>query len=204
MKLKYVLGLVPILFILLSQVVYAQWWDVNWRYRIPINITERSGNNLTDFQVNITIVDVLPLIYSGKMRPDLGDIRFTYVYPNGTEVKIPYWIESYPINWSGNAVYKIGTTCIPLNDSGWSYFDSLLSGATNYGTNRWNSYDPWSCDNCDMYIEINLTLIGTFNSVQIWIGSDDGHALWVNGKYVGSCGGSGGNICHVGGTCSRT
>jgi Uncharacterized conserved protein len=28
------------------------------------------------------------------MNPDCSDIRFTYLYPNNTEVEIPYWIES--------------------------------------------------------------------------------------------------------------
>jgi Domain of unknown function (DUF2341). len=39
-------------------------------------------------------VDTALLIAQGKMKPDCSDIRFTYLYPNNTEVEIPYWIES--------------------------------------------------------------------------------------------------------------
>jgi len=58
-------------------------------YRIPINITERSGSNLADYQVLITI-NTQALISAGKMRSDCGDIRFTDANRN----PLSYWIES--------------------------------------------------------------------------------------------------------------
>ena len=64
------------------------WWNSSWKYRIPINITENSGDDLTDFQVPIEI-DTKVLIDAGKMRPDLGDIRF--IDPSGQE--LPHWVE---------------------------------------------------------------------------------------------------------------
>jgi len=70
----------------------TSYYFTDFQYRIPITIKENSGNNLTDYPINITI-DTASLISSGKMRLDCGDIRFTYVYPNGTEIKIPYWID---------------------------------------------------------------------------------------------------------------
>jgi len=62
----------------------------SFKYRIPINITENSGNNLTDYQV-LLIINTQQLISQGKMRSDCSDIRFTYYNStSNTEVKIPY------------------------------------------------------------------------------------------------------------------
>ena len=65
------------------------WWDSNWNYRIPIDITENSGNTLTNFQILVTIDTASP-IFSGKMRGDGGDIRFI----NASGTLIPHWVES--------------------------------------------------------------------------------------------------------------
>jgi len=60
--------------------------------------------------------------------------------------------------------------------------------------------DNWpSCDDCDFYVRIKLYL-SKLSSVQIYINSDDGHWLWVNGKYIGHAGGG----CHDSGTAKRT
>ena len=48
------------------------WWNASWHYRKPINITEQSGNNLTNYQVAINIS------YDSDMQPDFSDLRFTY------------------------------------------------------------------------------------------------------------------------------
>ena len=66
--------------------------SVEWKYRIPIHITETVGKEYTDVPVQL-VIDTESLINSGKMRPDCGDIRFYYVDPaTGDETKIPYWI----------------------------------------------------------------------------------------------------------------
>jgi len=70
----------------------TSWGNDSWNYRKPITITEQSGNDLTDYQVKLTI-DTATLISEGKMNSDCSDIRFYYVNSSG-EYKIPYWIES--------------------------------------------------------------------------------------------------------------
>ncbi len=88
-------GIRPLLFyfFLLFLPVALSWWNYSWKYRIPITIQENSGNTLTDYQVQL-VIDTASLISQGKLRSDCGDLRFTYLYSNGTEVEIPYWIES--------------------------------------------------------------------------------------------------------------
>ena len=63
-------------------------------YRRAIAIHENSGEDLCDYQVNLT-VDTAELIKEGKMRQDCGDIRFKYYNStSGEEGEISYWIES--------------------------------------------------------------------------------------------------------------
>jgi hypothetical protein len=52
-----------------------KWWNKSWKYRKGINITEQSGDNLTDYQINVTL-NTSELIQDGKLQPDCSDIRF--------------------------------------------------------------------------------------------------------------------------------
>ncbi|NPA33663.1 MAG: DUF2341 domain-containing protein [Chlorobi bacterium] len=63
---------------------------LNFDYRVPITITENSGNTLLEYQVLI-VVNTASLISAGKMQPDCDDIRFTDF---SGAVALPYWIES--------------------------------------------------------------------------------------------------------------
>jgi hypothetical protein len=65
------------------------WWNSNWYYRIPIEITDNSGNDLTNYQI-LVIIDTASPISAGKMKVNGEDIRFA----NATGVLIPHWIES--------------------------------------------------------------------------------------------------------------
>jgi Uncharacterized conserved protein len=64
-------------------------------------------------------VNTTNLISAGKMRSDCGDIRFTYLYPNNTEVEIPYWIES-GCN-TANTIIWIKVPYIPANGNATVY-----------------------------------------------------------------------------------
>lgn len=73
---------------------YAEYVETSvqqgWSYRIPITITEQSGNDLTDYSV-LVVIDTASLINAGKMKSDGGDIRF---YASDGTTSLPYWIES--------------------------------------------------------------------------------------------------------------
>ncbi|MEM4935127.1 MAG: DUF2341 domain-containing protein, partial [Thermoplasmata archaeon] len=69
---------------------FSQSWLSDWQYRIPITITERSGNTLTDYQI-LVVINTQNLISQGKMRSDCGDIRFT---DSDGITLLNYWIES--------------------------------------------------------------------------------------------------------------
>jgi len=68
----------------------AAWWNDLWQYRKPIAMTNSSGSNLTDFQVKaLSGVNLSADISAGKIKSDLGDLRFTDI--NGET--LPYWVE---------------------------------------------------------------------------------------------------------------
>lgn len=69
-------------------VLRSNWFLEKWNFRRLIEIEERSGEDLTEYQLPINIS------YSPGMRSDFSDIRFTYYNESsGEEFKIPYWIE---------------------------------------------------------------------------------------------------------------
>jgi len=97
---------------------------------------------------------------------------------------------------SAEAYYGTGTTCLNTADN-----ISFPDTPNSYGGNSWWTTDFFGpCDNCDYYVRLYLNFSAVKpDRVQIEIRSDDGQFLWVNGKYIGSCGGA----CHQGGTCQN-
>ncbi|RLC80189.1 MAG: hypothetical protein DRI61_06325, partial [Chloroflexi bacterium] len=69
------------------------WWNTSFKYRIPITISEQSGNDLSDYQIKITI-DTQSLINQGKMQSDCDDIRFAWFNSSNQSEEISYWLES--------------------------------------------------------------------------------------------------------------
>ncbi|MEM4773003.1 MAG: DUF2341 domain-containing protein [Nanoarchaeales archaeon] len=72
-----------------------------FKYRIPITIKENSGNNLTDYQILVTL-DTASLISQGKMRSDCGDIRFT---DSDGITLLNYWIEPNTCNTENTRIW---------------------------------------------------------------------------------------------------
>ena len=66
------------------------WWDISWGYKKPITLTETSGADLTDYQVNLTI-DTQSIINQSKMNSDCSDIRFI---DSDNVTELSYWIQS--------------------------------------------------------------------------------------------------------------
>ncbi len=133
------------------------WYDYDWLYRKPINITNPNNEDLKDFQINLTI-DTQTLISQGKMNTTCQDIRFTYYNETSKQEKpIPYWIESgcdtsNTIIWikvpllkanSNTTVYMYYGNNDTLSDENpdevFIFFDDFESGSLD--TSKWND-DP--------------------------------------------------------------
>ncbi|MFA6306197.1 MAG: DUF2341 domain-containing protein [Patescibacteria group bacterium] len=86
-----------------STAVEAGWWNDSWQYRKAINITNDSGAELVDFQTLVlSAVNLSADITAGKIRADLGDLRFV----NYLGEVLPYWIEDITATTTVNAWVK--------------------------------------------------------------------------------------------------
>ncbi|MEM1804766.1 MAG: DUF2341 domain-containing protein [Nanopusillaceae archaeon] len=164
--------------------------DPKYRYRIPIVIEERSGRDLVDVVIPLRL-NLGEYIKSGMMRSDCLDIMFTD-YDGYT--RIPFWVEKCndkdwkiiekQVTVETRADYSIGTTDLELRDN-----INFPETPISYGDNYYNTYDPWTCNYCSMYIRVYLKYNPSDGSgpqvASIRIRSDDDQALWVNGKLVG-------------------
>lgn len=79
-------GLILVCYISLT----AAWWNPDYSYRKPVNLTEQASQDLVNHQVRVNL-DTSSLISNGKMRSDCGDLRFVNSSDTG---KLDYWIES--------------------------------------------------------------------------------------------------------------
>ncbi|MEM1684877.1 MAG: DUF2341 domain-containing protein, partial [Nanopusillaceae archaeon] len=130
------------IFLVLSLVLsisFSQSWLSDWQYRIPITITERSGNTLTDYQV-LVVINTQNLISQGKMRSDCGDIRFT---DSDGITLLNYWIES-GCN-SANTRIWVKVPNIPANSNKTIYLYYGNPSATSMSNPKtvWLFFEDW-------------------------------------------------------------
>ena len=89
----------------MTSVSIEYWWDTSWTKRKKIIIQENSGNDLTDYQVKLTVS------YDSDMQSDFDDLRFIDPYGN----ELDYWMEGYTASTSATVWVKIPS--IPKNST---------------------------------------------------------------------------------------
>ena len=147
---KLLPGLVVILVFLVGFAVYksqqatdarAGWFNDRWGYRKKVTITNGSGGELTDFQVEVTL-DTASLITASKMQSDCDDLRITDV--NGKV--LPHWIEeSNP--GCNDAATKIWFKHPILSTAGASiyvYYGNSSVGNTEDGNEIFEFFDDFN------------------------------------------------------------
>lgn len=130
-----------------SQPLEAAWWNDSWAYRKSIAITNSSGSDLTDFQVKVLSgVDLSAYVTAGKVRSDLGDLRFTdingevlsYWIEDTTSSSVDVWVKMYSIPTTGATVYMYyGNPSVGSVQSGNDVFE--LFDDFNNGFNDWTT-----------------------------------------------------------------
>jgi len=122
------------------------WWDTNWQYRKSIQIDNTLNSRaLTDYPVSIAF-DAGSLISAGKMKSDLGDLRF---YDPDSSTVLNYWIESMPtpdqpaspdvMNWK----YPSNPLSIPTYGYTDTVHPKVLYFPSGYdGYKYWMFYEP--------------------------------------------------------------
>ncbi|MFH1421804.1 MAG: DUF2341 domain-containing protein [Planctomycetota bacterium] len=99
------------------------WWNQNWKYRKPVEITNNSTENLSDHQVKMQ-VDYI----AGGLNSDFSDLRFTDIVGN----PLFYWIESYVASTSAVVWVKIPSIAASGDVTIWMYYgNSVASSASD-------------------------------------------------------------------------
>ena len=65
------------------------WWDANLPNKRALTVTEKTGSDLRDVQVKVTL-DTAAMVSAGKLRSDCGDLRFV----DPVHGSLPYYIAS--------------------------------------------------------------------------------------------------------------
>lgn len=168
-SLALILITLPILYLVYKYKPKAEaaWWDETWLYRKAVNITNSSGENLTDFQVSFTL-DTASLISSGKMQSDCDDIRITDSQGN----LLPHWIEENNPGCNNSAT-KIWTKVPSLPTSGatvYVYYGNSSATNTQNGENVFEFFDDFETGYLDTTNKWNIDE-GSQNSIEYYDGS---------------------------------
>lgn len=74
--------------LLISASITSAWWNSSFEYRTPINVTEESGQDLQNYQIELS-VNTESIIENDKMENDCSDMRFA----NSSDNELDYWIQ---------------------------------------------------------------------------------------------------------------
>jgi Concanavalin A-like lectin/glucanases superfamily/Domain of unknown function (DUF2341)/Fibrinogen beta and gamma chains, C-terminal globular domain len=127
-------------------VVEATWWNDTWSYRQSITITNSSGGDLTDFQVQVLNNVDLSSLSTSKLQADLGDLRFTdinhrilpYWIEDNTISSVDVWIKIPSISTTGTTIYMYyGNTNAPDAQSGNQVFE-FFDDFDSLDTSKWD------------------------------------------------------------------
>ncbi len=93
-----------------SNPLLRNWWNLNWKYRVPINITYTGSSTLTNYQILVTLSSSFDW---SNMSSTGADIRFV----DSEGKSLPYWIEywdygSKALIWVNVSRIEPGTTTI--------------------------------------------------------------------------------------------
>ena len=159
-------------------VLKEKTWHDKWVFRQQINITEQSGKNLTDYQVNITI-NTETLIAQHKMNSDCSDMRFI----DNESKNVSYWIESgcnttltrvwLKINLSAYSTKSIYVYYGNFNTSNTSNFDKVFTKEYD----ETNLEAEWHMDagsGITVYDNTSNNIDGTFYGSPTWNSYDGG------------------------------
>jgi len=104
----------------MTSVTIEYWWDSSWAKRRKITITENSGNDLTDYQLEITVA------HDADMQPDYDDLRFI----DSSHNELNYWIEDDTVD---PATVWVKIPSIPMSSTTtvYMYYGNALASAVS-------------------------------------------------------------------------
>ena len=129
-----------------------------WQYRKKITVQENAGQNLTDYQVKLTVHygsgsdSGLDIYLDQKCRSDFGDIRFT---KDDGETLLDYWMEEKVD--SDYAIFWIEVPNIPANGTAdiYIYYGNSDAVYDGDGAQVFDVFDDFSTDTLSQYVLID-------------------------------------------------
>ena len=121
------------------------WWDPDWDYRRPIDVTEQTGSDLTDYQVKI-VLDTESLISAGKMNADCSDIR---IVDSDDSTKLPYWIADGTCNSSSTEIWTKLDLTASSTKTIYVYYGNSGATSESNGDNVFNFFDDFEGTSLD-------------------------------------------------------
>ena len=120
------LSVVVIMIFIIGDVSADDWWNSDWKYKKKVNITEGSGETLSDYQVLIELNSTN--FNFTNARPSGEDIRFVDSDVN----KLNYWVEEWDV-WAKKAKIWVKVPKISANkkEDIWMYYGN--EGAMDAG-----------------------------------------------------------------------
>lgn len=161
----------------------SNWYDIAWKYRQSIAITNNAGSTLTNYQIPITI-NTAQLVSGSKMKTDCADIRIFDSSGNN----LPYWIASAPTaNTCNQTNTKIWTKLSSLTTSGdtlYIYYGNSSASAVNNGNNVFITFGDFTTGST-LPAGWTKTDIGTSGSASVGSGvltisNTNGEDVWYN------------------------
>lgn len=158
----------------------TNWFDVNWKYRQSIGITNTSSSTLTDYQVPI-FVDTSSLV-SSKMKSDCSDIRIT----DSVGATLSYWIATSPSSDAcGQTNTKIWVKVPSLSTSGttlYLYYGNSSASAQSNGNNVFNTFADFTIGTSlpSNWTKLDIGTSGTYSvgTSRLTISNTNGEDLW--------------------------
>ncbi|MBN2101901.1 MAG: DUF2341 domain-containing protein, partial [Candidatus Aenigmarchaeota archaeon] len=97
------------------------WLETSWPYRRPINITENTGEELSDYQIYY-VFDTTPYIASGVMNSSCKDIMFS----DYTGANLPYFLEPGTCNTTNTSIWiKVSNIAASENTTIYLYYGNM-------------------------------------------------------------------------------
>ena len=156
----------------------------NWQYRREVTISNPNANNLTDFQVKITL-NSTNFDFS-KANADGSDIRFT---ADDGETLLPYWIEKWD-STSEEAVIWVKVPSIPANGQVtiYMYYGNSEAVSESDPESVFEFFDDFSTDPTGRYTEYGGTGVFSWDSENERLKGDAGTAdtnyYYVNDSFT--------------------
>jgi len=139
----------------MTSVSIEYWWDSSWTKRKKIMIEENSGNDLTDYQIKMSVS------YDSDMQPDYDDLRFV---DSGGNL-LDYWIET---SNPANAVIWVKIPSIPESSTTtvYMYYGNALASSVSDGVVTFDWFDDFA--GAHTITDYTIEDVGNTNTPSNW------------------------------------